>query len=204
MSPVRMISPSDGSSPHTRGLQNACQRRQRPRGIIPAHAGFTAPSSAERRWSGGSSPHTRGLPGPVPPALAGARIIPAHAGFTRRCAGISPPARDHPRTRGVYVINKLSGLGTQGSSPHTRGLQEPDAPPGGGPVDHPRTRGVYANWVSGTVTGIGSSPHTRGLLISDPLGAVENRIIPAHAGFTRRSTPTTGRPPDHPRTRGVY
>ena len=50
----------------------------------------------------------------------------------------------------------------------------------------------------------GSSPLARGLL---PLGAVGPPlpgIIPARAGFTRRSSRTGARWPDHPRSRGVY
>ena len=30
------------------------------------------------------------------------------------------------------------------------------------------------------------------------------RIIPARAGFTAGRAPVVGRPPDHPRSRGVY
>ena len=76
------VSASAGSSPHTRGLRHQPAARHRHRGIIPAHAGFTATSSPTRVRRGdhprtrgvyekllsgdnaalGSSPHTRGLP----------------------------------------------------------------------------------------------------------------------------------------------
>ena len=50
----------------------------------------------------------------------------------------------------------------------------------------------------------GSSPLARGL----PAGGARRRdrrgIIPARAGFTRRSREASGEPGDHPRSRGVY
>ena len=74
----------------------------------------------------------------------------------------------------------------------------------GGAMDHPRSRGVYPKPFLATKTSAGSSPLARGLLQvvhreHDPGG-----IIPARAGFTRRTTgvPTTRK--DHPRSRGVY
>ena len=54
------------------------------------------------------------------------------------------------------------------------------------------------------VTRGGSSPLARGLHAH---GADDGRgtgIIPARAGFTGASPPTTTNPPDHPRSRGVY
>ena len=50
----------------------------------------------------------------------------------------------------------------------------------------------------------GSSPLARGLLVSDPLGAVETRIIPARAGFTTCGCGGGCGGGDHPRSRGVY
>ena len=70
--------------------------------------------------------------------------------------------------------------------------------------DHPRSRGVYPRAAPSAAPPSGSSPLARGLLISDPLGAVENRIIPARAGFTRPLHAGARRRPDHPRSRGVY
>ena len=73
--------------------------------------------------------------------------------------------------------------------------------PGG---DHPRSRGVYP---AGSHCGAwpwGSSPLARGL----PQGAsgvvLGGRIIPARAGFTRRSSSGRRGRRDHPRSRGVY
>ena len=152
------------------------------------------------------------------------RIIPAHAGFT------SPPPpgpcsrRDHPRTRGVYAWLVQSQLVAVGSSPHTRGLQDgAGATVLGGRIipahagftrtrqgsdrggkDHPRTRGVYSNREPADYGWGGSSPHTRGLLRGRGGGLQYRRIIPAHAGFTRKRKLVDREGADHPRTRGVY
>ena len=91
-----------------------------------------------------------------------------------------------------------------GSSPHTRGLPDPQALAGGLSADHPRTRGVYMTLTAITWSGLGSSPHTRGLLVDREAHWPAERIIPAHAGFTRRQHVRHGGRRDHPRTRGVY
>ena len=70
--------------------------------------------------------------------------------------------------------------------------------------DHPRSRGVYQALDIMTDTAVGSSPLARGL--QDPVrGRLSGRgIIPARAGFTRRSTCENVTERDHPRSRGVY
>ena len=52
--------------------------------------------------------------------------------------------------------------------------------------------------------GLGSSPLARGLRMSRSLAEIISGIIPARAGFTRRSREASGEPGDHPRSRGVY
>ena len=213
-----------GSSPHTRGLQPRTKPIPTRSRIIPAHAGFTLYMVLLRGCGGdhprtrgvygsvsrlslmrlGSSPHTRGLrPGPRVQPDRG-RIIPAHAGFTLRWPARRRPAWDHPRTRGVYVDEVRDRDGSEGSSPHTRGLRVEVAGGGGelgiipahagftgrqrGPRarvrDHPRTRGVYMTASLALAGNAGSSPHTRGL----PTRPSRIPVIPR----------------DHPRTRGVY
>ena len=70
--------------------------------------------------------------------------------------------------------------------------------------DHPRSRGVYLYVTGRILISAGSSPLARGL----PAGAIVHdynyRIIPARAGFTRRSDAGQSPPRDHPRSRGVY
>ena len=92
-----------GSSPHTRGLLAICPSGYCPRGIIPAHAGFTAPACGSVLCPAGSSPHTRGLRTVQDWLGMSLRIIPAHAGFTTPGGRRRAPPADHPRTRGVYV-----------------------------------------------------------------------------------------------------
>ena len=65
-------------------------------------------------------------------------------------------------------------------------------------------RGVYLDIGSMTRIGEGSSPHARGLPGHDPPLCEIGRIIPACAGFTRRSFCRRGARQDHPRMRGVY
>ena len=111
-----------------------------------------------------------------------------------------------------------------GSSPHTRGLrgswrpqsapwriipahagftpQQPSALPS--PKDHPRTRGVYCRVVISMPGRRGSSPHTRGLQVEAMGLTWDERIIPAHAGFTNDGGNFSDGHRDHPRTRGVY
>ena len=141
--PGGLPSAAGGSSPLARGLQGKVSPAGMVRGIIPARAGFTdhppdrnrgRPDHPRSRgvyanWFRdtikpiGSSPLARGLrqaghgPGPRP------RIIPARAGFTlpppwRRRAG-----RDHPRSRGVYLILRPRVRLRPGSSPLARGLR---------------------------------------------------------------------------------
>ena len=111
-------------------------------GIIPARAGFTwrgrsrgGFESDHPRSRGvyrararafmprlGSSPLARGLRIHLAYANQSRRIIPARAGFTS--AGERPAcrARDHPRSRGVYLsLRQREGPGA-GSSPLARGL----------------------------------------------------------------------------------
>ena len=100
-----LLIPGDpGSSPLTRGKRLREQPQQTRHGLIPAHAGKTAPAGERirgewahprsrgenkrkpprRRSSTGSSPLTRGkLPGRTGHD-PGARLIPAHAGKTSR------------------------------------------------------------------------------------------------------------------------
>ena len=172
-----------GSSPLARGLRRGSSAEPPRTRIIPARAGFTAPTppplprpwdhprsrgvykSASEPWktSRGSSPLARGLPGRAHEARAPVRIIPARAGFTRCSRGTSS-----------------------------------------GRPDHPRSRGVYARRVSPSQPITGSSPLARGLHNYYPKGCTMNGIIPARAGFTQDGCWVSRSAWDHPRSRGVY
>ena len=113
----------DGSSPLARGLPDGAHFGVPFFGIIPARAGFT-PGGHTREGQGadhprsrgvyvtvaasylirhGSSPLARGLQRIGPVDAVGRRIIPARAGFTLRPPTLGTSARDHPRSRGVYL-----------------------------------------------------------------------------------------------------
>ena len=173
---------------------------------------------------GGSSPLARGLPmGPSRSARSG-RIIPARAGFTLGTAAEDHRAQDHPRSRGVYRWPGARGRSWDGSSPLARGLRiEPGFIGGASGIiparagftrirglcfspwrDHPRSRGVYCYPYSAIELTTGSSPLARGLRHGWVAPAGGEGIIPARAGFTRPGLRRPLRPPDHPRSRGVY
>ena len=180
--PSRSLSGSRlGSSPLTRGKLDDLLGERPNGGLIPAHAGKTAPKARDspsmrahprsrgENWGGlvnndntvGSSPLTRGK---QPARFASWRavgLIPAHAGKTLISNGEIPKGRAHPRSRGE---NK----------------------PGG------RTKYEVE----------GSSPLTRGKLRLDTLQRRTGGLIPAHAGKTTRKARRRRSDRAHPRSRG--
>ena len=70
----------------------------------------------------GSSPLARGLRPERPSSVREPGIIPARAGFTPGVSSSARPARDHPRSRGVYNMGNGECLDGEGSSPLARGL----------------------------------------------------------------------------------
>ena len=221
---ICLESVTGGSSPLARGLPGVAVPGVDLSRIIPARAGFTwrgrsrgGFESDHPRSRGvyrararafmprlGSSPLARGLRIHLAYANQSRRIIPARAGFTS--AGERPAcrARDHPRSRGVYLsLRQREGPGA-GSSPLARGLQGGEAlgnhrlriiPARAGFTrsctyevrklwDHPRSRGVYRCQYSLLWFDRGSSPLARGLQGGEALGNHRLRIIPARAGFT--------------------
>ena len=132
----------------------------------------------------GSSPLARGLRASLANRLTVLGIIPARAGFTLVWPPGSRGTGDHPRSRGVYVLQSRTTTMPRGSSPLARGLlgnlhmEESmsgiiparagfTCPPfnmSSNVRDHPRSRGVYPAFVSLGILGAGSSPLARGLL----------------------------------------
>ncbi len=131
-------------------------------------------------------------------------IIPARAGFTGSGSSPATHHRDHPRSRGVYFHLAVVLDATHGSSPLARGLRHQGHRHGGGHSDHPRSRGVYERCDAGLSALPGSSPLARGLLLEGLRDAIVKGIIPARAGFTRRTSFSWSSATDHPRSRGVY
>ena len=131
---------------------------------------------------------------------------------------------DHPRSRGVYLTRARITITIAGSSPLARGLRRERGagrallriiPARAGfthsiayqyqaAEDHPRSRGVYLQVVGGDSTDYGSSPLARGLRDWGASELTARGIIPARAGFTTGPAGRSLRPPDHPRSRGVY
>ena len=91
-----------------------------------------------------------------------------------------------------------------GIIPARAGFTVGRAAPTGPDGDHPRSRGVYTATSAPLSAPRGSSPLARGLLPPTNPTLTSGRIIPARAGFTRRSVWRRRPLGDHPRSRGVY
>ena len=130
--------------------------------------------------------------------------------------------RAHPRSRGENETRSLDEGTREGSSPLTRGKQEPyfdalDAQrlipahagktrprrgsPRGRPA-HPRSRGENRHSAHRRDQSHGSSPLTRGKLTAPRTVVIVERLIPAHAGKTLGSGMIRGSLRAHPRSRG--
>ena len=195
-----------------------------PVGDHPRSRGVYSLYQAARRGDNGSSPLARGLRRNGNPQVRERRIIPARAGFTGNRRALPRANADHPRSRGVYVLEDSPFSGAQGSSPLARGLRQVSCllvrwrriiparagftgmtPYGGrSDRDHPRSRGVYPRAPRDVVRTGGSSPLARGLLSPAGPSGIRRGIIPARAGFTRPRPPGRSWTTDHPRSRGVY
>ena len=170
----------------------------------------------------GSSPLTRGKRPRRHQRGYGLGLIPAHAGKTgppRRSAGRS---RAHPRSRGENRSGLLSATMRTGSSPLTRGKRDLVGivkvvsrliPAHAGKTRqssrnarqraaHPRSRGENAQCGEHVHGEAGSSPLTRGKRDPAVRRRRAGRLIPAHAGKTRRPTGYGRDCEAHPRSRG--
>ena len=192
-------------------------------GSSPLARGLRLPKTELPRLAG-SSPLARGLRGRRAGMLSVLRIIPARAGFTGRYTLARATERDHPRSRGVYLLSVYLYRLSIGSSPLARGLHTAARGHGAGAgiiparagftvqyirahasaPDHPRSRGVYGRGSAGRRRKCGSSPLARGLRAKMRPTARACRIIPARAGFTNPCPHKETDHKDHPRSRGVY
>ena len=172
-----------GSSPLARGLPDTQQGVVARTRIIPARAGFTwrrgwtpTPWRDHPRSRGvyttgtrgpatptGSSPLARGLLWKICVIRAMWGIIPARAGFTHDRTAPRRRPRDHPRSRGVYVLLLRAGTASPGSSPLARGL---------------RRRRVHEHRHHRII------PARAGFTVVPGPNWPRKRIIPARAGFT--------------------
>ena len=192
--------------------------------IIPARAGFTDRGRGARAGGGdhprsrgvygrvssavgtgvGSSPLARGLPQVHRLEELVGGIIPARAGFTEGPPAAVPARRDHPRSRGVYLVALLRAAPQQRIIPARAGFTRPCAPAGSRCRDHPRSRGVYPPFIHTDLRNTGSSPLARGLPLQHRQVRHRPGIIPARAGFTSPPASPRAWSTDHPRSRGVY
>ena len=199
----RRIHVAVGSSPLTRGRQCPHLLQLGEGGLIPAHAGSTAPYPARSRPArahprsrgvdpadggsdrlrSGSSPLTRGRPSPRRLGGLRRRLIPAHAGSTRgrgfhrrHGGGSSPLTRGRPRR--CHQERKHWRL----IPAHAGSTNDPDDARLWRTA-HPRSRGVDVSGFRALPGGEGSSPLTR--------------------GRRRRGSRVRACGPAHPRSRGV-
>ena len=170
----------------------------------------------------GSSPRMRGTLYEVLNSFRVHRIIPAHAGNSGCGCSDAGPRPDHPRACGELLCRDDEARMASGSSPRMRGtpggvklvtcryriipahagnsLRAPVASASGS--DHPRACGEL-DWPGAQdLADTGSSPRMRGTQRGSMPRSVLHRIIPAHAGNSRRSRGETGSRPDHPRACG--
>ena len=114
-----------------------------------------------------------------------------------RPAGSSPLARGLLASRILRLHESRIIPARAGFTGHGRRRER-------GARDHPRSRGVYEFALVAAKVYEGSSPLARGLLVERVGQPVIGRIIPARAGFTRRTISRPHVSMDHPRSRGVY
>ena len=172
----------------------------------------------------GSSPLTRGAPRRRRLDRQYPGLIPAHAGSTWWPGLGSRPDRAHPRSRGEHNSMLAYHLPLQGSSPLTRGARNKTiaryvvaglipahagstcdcGSHAGAAWAHPRSRGEHGGKCGRGRCRVGSSPLTRGALLPPLVVDQSVRLIPAHAGSTRRFTSSWSALGAHPRSRGEH
>ena len=152
----------------------------------------------------GSSPLARGLRLSEGDHEELQGIIPARAGFTCVARAHGCGGRDHPRSRGVYMMPTPLGMASPWIIPARAGFTSRRRCGRLLRRDHPRSRGVYGDVLTGGEGVQGSSPLARGLPAGHVPGDTSAGIIPARAGFTCGRAPSQYPARDHPRSRGVY
>ncbi len=172
-----------GSSPRMRGSLGHRHAEAHEQGIIPAHAGLTCPAVASRlgHWD-----------------------HPRACGAHSSALFFSPlPLGSSPRMRGSHRLGVRSRQ-CPGIIPAHAGLTNEEAAKYAADGDHPRACGAHeakrlpgARWA-------GSSPRMRGSRRPNCAPMPEAGIIPAHAGLTRKSMPSSSRAGDHPRACGAH
>ena len=152
----------------------------------------------------GSSPLSRGIHVLVERLRAVIGIIPALAGNTGPESADATEHRDHPRSRGEYILSERDYSREYGIIPALAGNTCPHHPREDQRADHPRSRGEYSMPGTSISGGSGSSPLSRGIPILWWRSRIRTRIIPALAGNTTPAKASWSASSDHPRSRGEY
>ena len=150
----------------------------------------------------GSSPLTRGKRFTFERTSAGETAHPRSRGENSIMSHLSPPLLgSSPLTRGK---RRLVGdcIASRWLIPAHAGKTRPCVSDLEAPAAHPRSRGENRSLVEIPGFSLGSSPLTRGKQSDGFVVAVEQRLIPAHAGKTKMTEALTVCPPAHPRSRG--
>ena len=211
-----------GSSPLTRGKQHHDRHLRRADRLIPAHAGKTCSMHPSRRRAR-AHPRSRGENlSRSSWSLCRRGSSPLTRGKRRSLFLQGPPGAAHPRSRGENQPCQAPGRPVLGSSPLTRGKRRGATqtaaelrliPAHAGKTwptprlttpgwAHPRSRGENSALAISPGTNVGSSPLTRGKPESSEEGVACTRLIPAHAGKTRRGSHPGRTSAAHPRSRG--
>ena len=136
-------------------------------------------------WTGlGSPPHTWGIPAAFNRFLASLRITPTYMGNTESIGINAIKVEDHPHIHGEYATGTGALPTSQGSPPHTWGIQTHRLQLYRSFQDHPHIHGEYTGGVPGTILKIGSPPHTWGILKSFISSLLAMRITPTYMGNT--------------------
>ena len=170
-----------GSSPLTRGKQYDPKTGHAVGGLIPAHAGKTA-SRRQRSRSIGAHPRSRGE-------------------NHRRRPFLVPVSGSSPLTRGK-LRQRRQGHSVHGLIPAHAGKTQGGRERFPRARAHPRSRGENAGSSACGPRARGSSPLTRGKPKEKSCTGPKARLIPAHAGKTRRRLGMAPRNTAHPRSRG--
>ena len=152
----------------------------------------------------GSSPLSRGIHVLVERLRAVIGIIPALAGNTGPESADATEHRDHPRSRGGYILSERDYSREYGIIPALAGNTQCPAHQSQVDQDHPRSRGEYHTSQGELVGFVGSSPLSRGIHGRGGVDPLPGGIIPALAGNTHGELPRGSQGADHPRSRGEY
>ena len=213
--PVRLIPAHAGKTPAHPIDHRRCRAHPRSRGE-------NARALNVPETSVGSSPLTRGKLEGVHADLPDVGLIPAHAGKTVASARSPSVPSAHPRSHGENMGVVAKGASVAGSSPLTRGKRgavwlapNPDRliPAHAGKTRgalsrflaqraHPRSRGENLPQRRNARLDAGSSPLTRGKPFPHVGERSGGRLIPAHAGKTKKRCVPGRSLAAHPRSRG--